>query len=68
MMMKIDKNFLEKVIGKEIQDVNVKPEYENGELVKLDIEVIPVQSAKFIDLDFKVLPTGVSFDENNKNK
>jgi hypothetical protein len=66
--MQYQDNFLEKMIGKEIQDVNVKPEYENGELVKLDIEVIPVQTAKFIDLNFKVLPTGVSFDENNKNK
>lgn len=39
--MKIDKIFLEKIIGKEIRDVNVKPKYENGELVRLNIEVIP---------------------------
>lgn len=61
--MEFDKEMFEKMIGHEVSDVKVEPVYENGELIKLNISVIPVRSLKFIDLDFKVLPTGAKFED-----
>jgi len=61
--MEIDKEMFEKMIGREVSDVKVEPIYENGELIRLNISVVPVKSIKFIDLDFKVLPTGVKFED-----
>ncbi len=61
--MEFNKEMFEKMIGCEVSDVKVEPVYENGELIKLNISVVPVKSPKFIDLDFKVLPTGIKFED-----
>lgn len=61
--MEFNKEMFEKMIGREVSDVKVEPVYENGELIKLNISVVPVRSLKFIDLDFKVLPTGAKFED-----
>ena len=44
--MEFDKEMFEKMIGHEVSDVKVEPEYENGELVKLNIEVTPRSISK----------------------
>lgn len=61
--MEFNKEMFEKMIGREVSDVKVESVYENGELIKLNISVVPVRSLKFIDLDFKILPTGVKFED-----
>jgi len=60
--MKIDKEFVKKLIGHEVEDIKLEPMYDSGECIGLKILVKPKRSLEFIDLKFKVLPTGAKFE------
>lgn len=62
--MIIDKKFIEEHVGYEVQDMKLEPIYEDGECVGLKIFVTPKMTLRYIELDFKVLPTGSSFEED----
>jgi len=64
--MKIDKKFIEEQVGYEVQDMKLEPIYEGDECVGLQIFVTPKKSLQFIELDFKVLPTGAKFEEDEE--
>ncbi len=62
--MIINKEFIEGQVGYEVQDVKLEPIYEGKECVGLQIFVTPKRSARYVEIDFKVLPTGAKFEEN----
>lgn len=62
--MKIDKKFIEEQVGYEVQDMKLEPIYEGKECVGLQIFVTPKRSLQYIELDFKVLPTGTKFEDD----
>jgi len=62
--MLIDKKFIEEQVGYEVQDIKLEPIYEGKECVGLTIFVTPKKSAQYIELDFKVLPTGAKFEDD----
>jgi hypothetical protein len=61
--MKIDKKFIEEHLGYEVQNLKVEPVYEGEECVGMQIFVTPKKSLKFVEIDFKVLPTGTKFED-----
>ena len=62
--MRIDKKFIEEQVGYEVQDMKLEPIYEGKECVGLQIFVTPKRSLQYIELDFKVLPTGTKFEDD----
>lgn len=53
----INKETLEKILGYEIHDFKIERVYFEDKLVELNIKIQPKQKIKFIDFDFKILPT-----------
>lgn len=66
-MNKIDKEFFEKMIGYELQDIKLEPIYKNGKITTINIALVPKKTLEFIDLDFKVLPSGSNFENFDNN-
>jgi hypothetical protein len=52
-------HFLESMIGREILDYEIKRKYDaDGNKISYDILVRPKQSVGYIEIDFKLTPTG----------
>ena len=64
--MLINKKFIEEQVGHEVQDIKLEPIYEGKECVGLQIFFTPKKSTQYIELDFKVLPTGVKFEDDGE--
>lgn len=62
----IKKQDIEKALGYEINDFDISPVFVEDKFTGLSVRVVPKRKIEFIDLNFKVLPTGTKFEDDEE--
>jgi hypothetical protein len=62
----INKQNIEKALGYEINDFDFSPIFIEDKIIGLSVRVVPKRKIEFIDLNFKVLPTGINFEDDEE--